>query len=548
MIKKTVLTLALALLAGWRIAEAQQIGIAGDKFTVDGRQTFLLGVSYFDARGWRASDLDALAARRFNLIRVWCDWGANSLFDSSGNLIGGDILLGLVRAAAQRGIVVDVVICAPQGTAADPTSRDTAVRNVVATLAGEPNAFFDVCNEHTHVAIQMTHAEVATHVATARSVNPNAILFVSCEGGHVQSDATPVPQNINEELDAGCRLLAPHTERTSDWYLRTSARVAGIRNYLTSTGRIVPVFLDEEARRGWGGMYPTRDQFWEAAREARDAGAAGWIFHTAAGFNLTTTAFFDALDAEERATVDGLADVVYGPGGSGGGGATSLASGWEDGDPLGNSDLVLYSKDVNGFFNTASPPPECSRRSGEVQRTGAYSLMVAGYSNAAYAYCYYKVFDTNIPIQSGTKLAYWIYHQSTSQIAIDGAFTDGTTIRDSGFVDQNGVRLHPAARTDPLGTWTYVEVDLSAAAGKTLDYVLVGLDNGGNGFTGAYRAYIDDVAIGVGAGSGSGGGSGGSGGAGSSSGGSGGGRHKRCGVTGLETLFLLGWIRFRKGR
>jgi len=299
-------------------------------------------------------------------------------------------------------------------------------------------------------------------------------------------------------------------------------------------------------------MYPTRDQFWEAAREARDAGAAGWIFHTAAGFNLVSTAFFDALDTEEQATVDGLADVVYGPGGSGGGGATSLASGWEDGDPLGNSDLVLYSKDVNGFFNTSSPPPECSRRSGELQRTGAYSLMIAGYSNAAYAYCYYKVFDNNIAIQSGTRISYWIYHQSSSQIAIDGAFTDGTTLRDGGFRDQNGVSLHPAARVDPLGAWTYVEVDLSAAAGKTLDYILVGFDNGANGYVGAYRAYIDDFSIGPNAGSGTGaGGSGGSGGSGgtttSSSGSGSGGRHRGCGATGLETLLLLALLYRRKG-
>lgn len=173
----------------------------------------------------------------------------------------------------------------------------------------------------------------------------------------------------------------------------------------------------------------------------------------------------------------------------------ALSTGWEDGEPQGNVDLVLYAKDVAGFFNTMSPPPECSRRAGENQHSGSYALMVAGYSRNAYSYCYYKLFDDNIAVGSGTKIAYWIYHHNTAKIAIDGHFTDGSTIRDSGFVDQSGVRIHPGLRQDPLWAWHYVEVDLSAAAGKTLDFVLVGFDNGGDGFTGQYRAYIDDFSI-----------------------------------------------------
>jgi hypothetical protein len=45
-----------------------KIGISGDKFTINGTPTFLLGASYFDAYGWNISDLDCLAARKFNLI------------------------------------------------------------------------------------------------------------------------------------------------------------------------------------------------------------------------------------------------------------------------------------------------------------------------------------------------------------------------------------------------------------------------------------------------------------------------------------------------
>jgi hypothetical protein len=74
----------------------------------------------------------------------------------------------------------------------------------------------------------------------------------------------------------------------------------------------VPVYLQEEARRGHSGLDPTADQFLQAAREARDAGAAGWVFHTDAGFDLTSSTFFDNLDAVEQQTVDALGGEIFG--------------------------------------------------------------------------------------------------------------------------------------------------------------------------------------------------------------------------------------------
>jgi hypothetical protein len=475
---------------------APRVGLSGDRFTLNGQPTFLLGVSYFDGANWHVSDLDALAARRFNLIRIWLDWGlagdGRSFFDASGALVKRSTLQSLVRAAGARGMAVDVTILDPTPTFGD---LHRALREAVSALRDEPNVFFDVMNEHDHPAGPRTHSEVAQFISTVKATNPAAIVTVSGGGGHLMDT-----RNVDEELNAGIMILTPHFDRTSDWYDRTDDRTRFLKNHLASRGRNIPVYLQEEARRGHSGLNPSRDEFFQAAREARDAGAAGWIFHTRAGFDLNIQPFFQALDSVEREVVDGLANVIFGAGAPPPpppGGPTSLATGWEDGEPLGNSDLVLYSKDVAGYFNSSNPPPECSRRSGETQRTGSHALMVAGYSNAAYAYCYYKLFDDDIPVQAGTRIKYWIWHLNTPKVAIDGHFTDGSTIRDGGFTDQNGVRIHPDQRTDPLGTWTYVEVDLSAAAGKTLDFILVGFDNGGDGFTGPYRAYIDDFSIGT---------------------------------------------------
>lgn len=468
------------------------VGISGDKFTVNGQPRFLLGVSYFDASNWRVEDLDGLAARRFNLIRIWLDWGApgdgRSFFNGSGALVQGQKLVNLVRAARARGIIVDVTILDPGLTFGDV---HRALRETATALRAEPNVIIDVMNEHDHGGGPRSHADVAGFIGSVRSINANVPVTVSSTGGHLMSTA-----NIDEEMGAGVAIVTPHFERTSDWFDRTDERVAFVKNFIASRGRNLPVYLQEEARRGHSGLNPSRDQFLQAAREARDAGAAAWVFHTDAGFELGANSFFGALDPEELNTVNGLADAVFGPGAPGGT-RTSLASGWEPGEPQGLTDQVFIIRDVNGAFNTSSPPPECSPRTGETWRSGEAALMIAGYSNAAYAYCYYKLFDDDLLIQPGTKLRYWVWHIGTGKLAMDGRFTDGTDIRDSGFVDQNGAAFHPGRRTDPVGVWHYVEVDLSAAAGKVLDFLMVGFDNGSDGYAGAYRAYIDDFAIGT---------------------------------------------------
>ena len=50
-----------------------RVGVSGTRFIINGNPAFLLGVSYFDARYWRASNLDGLRARRYNLIRIWLE-------------------------------------------------------------------------------------------------------------------------------------------------------------------------------------------------------------------------------------------------------------------------------------------------------------------------------------------------------------------------------------------------------------------------------------------------------------------------------------------
>ena len=74
----------------------------------------------------------------------------------------------------------------------------------------------------------------------------------------------------------------------------------------------MPVYLQEEQRRGWTKVSPPKSEFLQAAREAVNSGAAGWVFHTYAGFVLRSKNFLENLDAVEREVLDSLGAVVFG--------------------------------------------------------------------------------------------------------------------------------------------------------------------------------------------------------------------------------------------
>jgi predicted alpha-1,2-mannosidase len=177
-----------------------------------------------------------------------------------------------------------------------------------------------------------------------------------------------------------------------------------------------------------------------------------------------------------------------------------FSSGFESGDPpLTWQNSVESSAGIGGYCCALTGMESATRT--ERAHSGTTALMYSGNDqSASSSYSYNRLFDVDLPVSAASTLSYWIYPQSGGHldVAVDLVFTDGSRLRDSGAVDQNGVRLHPAFQGNGsvLGfdRWNYVTSAIGDwAAGKTIDRILIGYDQPAN--TGTFRGYLDDVVV-----------------------------------------------------
>lgn len=290
---------------------------------VDGRPTFLVGVSLFDALGPvppRDRDLDALAAWTINTVRVWAHWH-DAIYSADGTLTpaGRTRLTTLAGRLQTRGLILELVLLRPgelPGQAyalfASESARGKAVEETTAALRPFRNVLFDLYNEHDHSDGPISHADARALRDRVKAIDPSRVVTISSTEYHLM----PKGRAIDEAALAaeagkgagsvGVDLLAPHFPRTDDWDAATAERVRLVRGALDRLGSHLPIYLNEE-RRATPQAGLAAVAYGRALSAARNAGAAGWIFHTAAGFDLRATAFLDALTTQERAGLDALA-------------------------------------------------------------------------------------------------------------------------------------------------------------------------------------------------------------------------------------------------
>ena len=296
------------------------LGIDGSRFTLNGRPTFLLGISYYGGLGasedFIRRDLDDLKRLGFNWLRVWATWGAFDHNVSAVDAQGGprEPFLGklkwLLAECDQRGFVVDVTLArgkAVAGLLPNFESHTRAVETLVTALKKHRNWYLDLANERDvgderYVPV----SELKTLRELARRLDPSLLVTASF-GGHDLAE-----EDVREALVvAGLDFLSPHRPRDPESPAQTAAKTRHCLEIMKKVGREVPVHHQEPFRRGYGSWEPSATDFLTDLRGAREGGAAGWCLHNGQqrgapessprrSFDLRERRLFDQLDEEEQ--------------------------------------------------------------------------------------------------------------------------------------------------------------------------------------------------------------------------------------------------------
>jgi len=301
------------------------VTVSGKTIQLDGQPTFLLGVSFFgalDVASPRDEDLDTLKRWGVTVVRVWAHWG-RPIYQRDGTLSpqGRVRLLQLVQRLQARGLVLELALLRPGQLPgqryvafSSEAARVRAVTEIASALREYRHVLFDLYNEHDHPDGPISHAAARVLRDAVKAVDPGRLVTISSTGTHLVTPDSRVGEaearNLREEASqdvgsVGVDLVAPHFPRTDDWAPSTAARVAAVRSELDRIGRNVPVYLNEE-RRAEPGSEMAADIYQRAFTSARDAGAAGWVFHTKAGYELDTRSFVASLGFSERAALQRL--------------------------------------------------------------------------------------------------------------------------------------------------------------------------------------------------------------------------------------------------
>jgi hypothetical protein len=304
------------------LAAATELGIDGTRFTIDGKPTFLLGLSYYGALGapqaFIQKDLDDMQHLGVNWIRVWATWAA---FENDMTAVDGDgrprepyfsRLERLVAECDRRGMIVDVTLTRGNGVVGPPRIRSLethrrAVETIVSRLKSYRNWYVDLGNERNiRDPRYVPFEDLAELREAAKRIDPGRLVTASHAGDIPPDDLK------RYVLDVEVDFISPHRPRNARSASQTEERSREYLAEMRKLGRVVPVHYQEPFRRGFTkGWEPTADDFVTDLRGARAGGAAGWCLHNGdqrhvpdqrprRSFDMREKRLFEQLDAVER--------------------------------------------------------------------------------------------------------------------------------------------------------------------------------------------------------------------------------------------------------
>jgi hypothetical protein len=323
------LVFALVCVAGFALpASATDLKIEDAKFTIDGKPTFLLGISYYGALGASPEtiqrDLDDMQKLGFNWIRVWATWSG---FQNDVSAVDGEgrprkaylaALQRLVGECDRRGMIVDVTLSRGNGVAGSPrlqglAAHRRAVETLVAALKDRRNWYLDLGNERNIRDRRFVPLDDLRQLRdAAKHIDPQRLITASHAGDLSQQDIKEYLGTVRADF------LSPHGGRNPRIPKQVESQARQYAAWVKEHGPAVPIHYQEPFRRGFTkGWEPSAEDFLTAALGARKGGAAGWCFHNGdqrdapdgrprRSFDLREKRLFEQLDGVEQETVQRL--------------------------------------------------------------------------------------------------------------------------------------------------------------------------------------------------------------------------------------------------
>jgi hypothetical protein len=304
---------------------ATRLGVKGTEFTLNGRQTFLLGISYYGGLGASEEairkDIADMKKYGFNWIRVWATWGAFendvSAVDAEGKSREKFLkrLQWLVAECDRQGIVVDVTLSRGNGVTGPARIQNldahrAGVETLVTALKGYRNWYLDLGNERSVKDKRFVSFEDLKELRElARKLDPELLVTASHHGVDLTKEEFRTYLKT-----ARVDFVSPHRPRDENSPKRTEEVTKQYLAWGKELVHQVPVHYQEPFRRGYGKWEPKADDFAVDLKAARAGGAAGWCFHNGdsrtakdgqprRSFDLRERRLFEQLDEEELKAV-----------------------------------------------------------------------------------------------------------------------------------------------------------------------------------------------------------------------------------------------------
>ena len=318
--------------AGGAIAQTE-LGTEGTRFTVNGKPTFLLGISYYGVLGaskeFILRDLDDMQRHGFNWFRLWATWAAFennvSAVDAEGHARERylDKLRWLMEECDRRGIIVDVTLSRGNGINGpprlqSPETLSRAVQTLVSSLSRPRNWYLDLGNERNIEDKRFVSFEELVELRKlVKRLDPKRLITASYVRDISKDE---LRRNL---LDVQVDFIAPHRPRNPNSPQQTAERTKRYLKWMKEIGRTVAVHYQEPFRRGFqaGNWEPKAEDFLTDLKGAKQSGAAGWCFHNGdqknnpehkprRSFDMREARLFDQLDEEELKFIRKMGTIV----------------------------------------------------------------------------------------------------------------------------------------------------------------------------------------------------------------------------------------------